>query len=178
MLVYLHGGGLAGKGLESLKESIEQRIIPHVGDLPMILLTPSLPGSGTWQPDELIAAIDKVSAEISVDQDRVYLIGYSRGGNGSWKLGAAHSDRFAVVAPIAGRGIHSVCRIKPAKVRIFHGSADPVVPVESSQSMTNNLEGCDADVELTVYPDVGHNAQGPTFKNPKFWAWLLAQSRN
>ena len=100
-----------------------------------------------------------------------------QGLNGAWKLGSDHSDRFAAVVPIAGRGVHAVCRIRPTAIWIFHGADDATVPPESSESMNRNLENCDANVQFTLYPGVGHDAETPTFQNPAFWEWLLSQRR-
>ena len=178
LLLYLHGGGAAGRGLDRLvARTISPRVLLFISDLPLILLAPVLPNTATWQPEDLNALLDHVLAEYDVDEDRVYLVGWSRGGNGAWKLGADYSERFAAVVPIAGMGVHNVCRIRPAAVWIFHGADDTTVIPESSESMHRNLEGCGADVRLTVYPDVGHDAQGPTFSNPGFWEWLLSQRR-
>ena len=178
LLLYLHGGGLAGRGLDRLEPFIDGWILPFTQDHPLILLAPVLPGVGTWQPDDLVALIDQVSVDYDVDPDRIYVVGYSRGGGGAWTVGADHGSRFAAVVPIAGRGVHNVCRIKPAAVWIFHGAEDTTVPPEASESMNRNLEGCDANVRLTLYPNVRHDSQTPTFENPAFWEWLLSQKRN
>ncbi|MGD2122938.1 MAG: prolyl oligopeptidase family serine peptidase [Gemmatimonadota bacterium] len=178
LMIYLHGGGLAGIELERMESFMNAWVLPSIEDLSLILLAPVLPGDGPWRSDDLATLLDQVSANYQVDQDRVYLVGYSRGGNGAWNLGADYSRRFAAVVPIAGRGVANVCRIKPAAVWIFHGVEDTTVPPETSESMNRSLEGCDANVRLTLYPDVGHDSQTPTFQNPAFWKWLLSQKRN
>lgn len=177
LLIYLHGGGLAGIGLDRMESFINAWVLPFTQDLPLILLAPVLPDDGPWRSDDLAALLDQVSTDYPVDQDRLYVVGYSRGGNGAWILGADYGSRFAAVVPIAGMGVANVCRIKPAAVWIFHGMEDTTVPPETSESMNRSLEGCDADVRLTVYPNVGHDSQTPTFQNPAFWEWLLSQKR-
>lgn len=178
LLVYLHGAGLAGIELDRMERFMNDWILPFTQELPLILLAPVLPDRGPWRPDDLAALLDQVLANYQVDQDRVYVVGYSRGGNGAWALGADYSSRFAAVVPIAGRGIAGVCRIRPAAVWIFHGAEDTSVPPETSESMNRSLEECGANVRLTLYPNVGHDAQTSTFQNPAFWEWLLSQKRN
>ncbi|MBC8001296.1 MAG: phospholipase, partial [Opitutaceae bacterium] len=36
--------------------------------------------------------------------------------------------------------------------------------------------GC-MDVELTVYPEVGHDSWTESYNNPKFFEWLLEHQR-
>jgi predicted peptidase len=161
-----------------MESFLQAWILPFTQELPIILLTPVLPDDGPWRSDALTTLLDQVSANYRIDQDRIYVVGYSRGGNGAWNLGTDYGSRFAAVVPIAGRGVANVCRIRPAAIWIFHGVEDKTVPPETSESMNRSLEGCDANVRLTLYPDVGHDSQTPTFENPAFWEWLLAQKRN
>lgn len=57
----------------------------------------------SWPPTgEHPAAWLKLRQNIHVDNDRVYLTGYSRGGHGVWTLAVLHADQFAGIVPIAG----------------------------------------------------------------------------
>lgn len=51
-----------------------------------------------------IAALQNVLKTEAADPARVYLIGLSMGGYGSWDLATRHPDWFAAVAPICGGG--------------------------------------------------------------------------
>ena len=70
--------------------------------------------------------------------------------------------------PICGGG-------DPAKVTsyaknfpiwVFHGSADPVVPVSNSRLMVNSLKAAGAKVIYTEYPGVGHDSWNNAFAEP------------
>jgi predicted esterase len=52
---------------------------------------------------DVLEVLDRVQALCPVDPRRVFLTGHSMGGMGSWNLGFRHPDRFAAIAPVAGR---------------------------------------------------------------------------
>ncbi len=49
-----------------------------------------------------LLALAEAKRRFNVDEDRVFLAGYSMGGFGSWNVGLRHWDRFAAIAPMAG----------------------------------------------------------------------------
>ena len=53
---------------------------------------------------DVLRAMQMVTQKLSVDDDRVYLIGYSMGGRGAVYLGSRHPELFAAIAPMAGTG--------------------------------------------------------------------------
>lgn len=50
----------------------------------------------------LLSAISKLSRDLHVDPDRVYVTGHSMGGHFSWRAGLYFADRFGAVAPMSG----------------------------------------------------------------------------
>jgi len=51
--------------------------------------------------DDHRSVLDAVKAIVHVDSDRVYALGYSRGGYASWSMATTYADRFAGVVAIA-----------------------------------------------------------------------------
>ena len=51
---------------------------------------------------------------------------------------------------------------------------DDVVPLDDTLRMVRQLRAAGADVNLTVYPDAGHDAWTPAYQNPDLYDWLLA----
>lgn len=54
---------------------------------------------------DVLAVTDLVTAEYSVDPERVYLTGNSMGGGGTWWIGGQHPERWAAIAPAAFGGV-------------------------------------------------------------------------
>lgn len=75
----------------------------------------------------LSAVLDKLAAQLCVDDHRIYAMGMSNGGYMSHRLGCELADRFAAIGPVAG-GIAVTCDpSRPVPVFEVHGTADPLV---------------------------------------------------
>jgi energy-coupling factor transporter ATP-binding protein EcfA2 len=53
---------------------------------------------------DIMRVINLAKRQFNVDEDRVYLMGESMGGNGTWNVASRHPDLFAAIAPIFGGG--------------------------------------------------------------------------
>lgn len=90
---------------------------------------------GTAEQD-VIDVIAEVERDYKVDKSRVYLMGHSMGGFGTWSIAIAHPDLFAALGPISGGGDASAMeKIKNIPEYVTHGNNDHTVNVNSSRSM-------------------------------------------
>lgn len=51
---------------------------------------------------DVLNVLELVRKEYNIDDDRVYLLGHSMGGFGTWWLGQKHAERWAAIAPMSG----------------------------------------------------------------------------
>jgi predicted peptidase len=193
VILALHGGGEYGNdGLSQTEGGLARAIRHHADRFPALVVFPQCHPDGTpgWQRkggEAALAALDATVAEFNGDPSRVYLTGYSAGGNGSWYLASRHSDRFAAVVVVSGwisefRGkttgiLYSALapatvsdpyayvakQVSALPIWIFHGEADKTVPVEESRNMAKALKVIGADVRYTEFPGVDHNAWDPAY---------------
>jgi polyhydroxybutyrate depolymerase len=71
--------------------------------------------------------IERISAEYSVDQARIYATGMSGGARMSSRLACDLSDLIAAIGPVAGVRFPEDCSPgRPVPVIAFHGKLDPV----------------------------------------------------
>ena len=68
-------------------------------------------------------------------------------------------------------------RVKAIPAWLFHGAADPTVPVTESRQLNAALEKAGAVPRYTEYEGVGHNSWDRAFNDPDLAKWLLAQRR-
>jgi poly(3-hydroxybutyrate) depolymerase len=79
-----------------------------------------------------------------IDKDRIFLMGHSMGGGGTYYLGGKYNDIWAGLAPISGAGgirdAAAAERYKAIPMLIMHGDKDSIVPVATSRrSSTSNF---------------------------------------
>ena len=187
LILFLHGAGERGTNVWKVATHGPPKQVAAMRDFPFIVVSPQCPEGQIWSRDVLLGLLDDVMAKYAVDPKRVYLTGLSMGGYGTWDLGLACPDRFAAIAPICGGGQtilvllssrDKASALKTLGVWAFHGGKDPVVPLEESQRMVNALKKAQVkDVQLTVYPEAGHDSWTETYKNPQFYEWLLKHER-
>ena len=104
---------------------------------------------------------------------------------GSWRLtwgSAPHPGSVACGDCNAPRRSLAGARVRaqpvtPLPVWIFHGGADPVVPVSESRQMNEALKTAGGNVRYTEYERVGHNSWDRAYAEPDFFTWLLSQRR-
>ncbi len=113
-----------------------------------------------------------------VDKSRIYIMGLSMGGMGTYDMVSRFPEIFAAAIPICGAVQPGrLASAKDVKFRIFHGDADKAVPVEGSRSAYRELKEVGADVEYIEFPGCDHNSWDPAFNRPDFMEWLFAQKR-
>ena len=111
---------------------------------------------------DVINVLRLVREEYRVDPCRIYLLGHSMGGNGTWTLGARYAEIWAALAPIAGGGTNpgdvSLERLQEQHlpVIVVHGDADRVAPVEASRTMVARLKKLGVNHEYIEVAGGGH----------------------
>jgi polyhydroxybutyrate depolymerase len=110
-----------------------------------------------------------VEATSCVDENRVFVTGYSNGAFMASRIACQYSSRVAAVAPVAGIQATSPCRTKrPVPVVAFHGTADPLVHYDGTPSKTAarlpspDGTGIITSQEAKVFGTRGIFAKGPT----------------
>lgn len=107
-------------------------------------------GTEEW----VLELIERARRTWKIDADRVYLVGHSMGGYGSWMLGGHHADQFAALAPSAGAptpyvdaagnvtGIVAgvIPNLRNLAIRIYQSDDDPQVPPAANRGAAKELE--------------------------------------
>jgi predicted peptidase len=124
--------------------------------------------------------IDKVIRENEIDPDRVYLIGLSMGGFGTWEFTSRRPDLFAAAVPMAGfSDPNQVEKISHIPFWIFHGESDESNPVEGSRNMYKLLLEAGANVKYTEYEGTGHgDSFRMAFEEPELLDWLFTKTKS
>ena len=123
--------------------------------------------------------VQKVTSEEAVDRRRIYVAGLSMGGMGTFEIVYRNPKMYAAALPICGGADLNNYTTWTGKTPfwIFHGDADPVVPVKFSRDANEKLKSIKADVKYTEYPGVNHNSWDNTFAEPDFLKWMFQQKQ-
>jgi predicted peptidase len=179
LILYLHGRSLRGDDLALLTRYGLPDRLEDDEEFPFVVVAPQLPAGQSWtDTDRLAALVRDVSARYPVDPDRVYLIGYSMGGGGVWRVAIDHPDLFAAAAPAAAwtpEPTNAIARaLEHLPIRVYHGTEDEAAPFARAEAMVKALEAAGVDVTFTVVPGADHGDLTDIYDEDDLYDWLLA----
>lgn len=186
LILFLHGMGERGDDIEAIKTEGLTKKLESGDNVPFIVIAPQCPLNTKWEVhlDVLRLLIDEICNTHRVDASRIYCTGLSMGGSGTWSLATTYPDLFAAILPICGRERNELDfperlkKIVHLPVWCFHGDADPVVPLESSIYLSENLKAYGGNPILTIYEGIDHDSWTQTYANPEIYNWLLSHQRD
>lgn len=160
LILSLAGGG--GNGEEMIGDWPNA-----VADKGYFVACPVAGGKSWWQEGSKIAlaALADAKRKYNIDENRVYLTGYSNGGLGTDYLATRYPDLFAAAAPIAGNPVNDSTRdddpamlrnLRHVPFRIMHGEVDPVIPVGADRVMKARLDSLGFSAEYLETKGQGH----------------------
>jgi predicted peptidase len=192
--VFLHGAG--GAGLDNVKQlrggnsaGTHLWTKPEMqARHPAFVIAPQMPGDEQWGAPasenlapyaelvlELVATLSK---EFAIDADRLYLMGQSRGGRGTWDIISKRPEVFAAALPLCGDGNPSrIGAARDVPIWAFHGAKDVSIPVSGSRKLVAALKAAGSAVKYSEYPDVGHDVWTVAFAEEELPDWLFSQKR-
>ncbi|MEY3896810.1 MAG: hypothetical protein RLZZ214_2330 [Verrucomicrobiota bacterium] len=199
LVIFLHGAGERGDS--------NTNQLHHGGSLfsnpgnrekyPAFVIFPQCPNGKRWvevdwgdpkphqQPKEpsepmalVIELLPSLMKSLPIDPSRVYLMGNSMGGFGTWDLAARQPEWFAAAVPICGGADDSTAPlIAKLPVWTFHGDQDSTVKVGRTRSMVEALRKAGGNPKYSEFPGIAHDAWSPAFAELDLLPWLFAQKR-
>lgn len=200
LVVFLHGAGERGtdneKQLSAFLPTLFNRRDGMI--LNAIVIAPQCPEDNKWvdtpwelgnyfldetpESNELktvVALIEKIKNDYSVDTDKVYAVGLSMGGFGVWDLLMRHSEIFAAGIPMCGGGDPTKASIlADIPIYTFHGTVDEAVPFDGTAEMVYTIEEVEFGTKINfgIYNAVGHGIWDKVAQEEGILEWLFAQN--
>jgi predicted peptidase len=201
LIVWLHStDGRGSDDVRQLGPEVELLVSARVQAAgPAFVLAPQCPEGDKWanrdatfplRPYDLaaspesdaaratVALVQSLVAQHPIDPSRIYLMGFSMGGSGTWDMLMRHPGLFAAGVPIAG--VADVSRadlLATTPVWSFHGELDETSPVRNGRTMFEALRARGAPARFTELAGVAHGSVGPALQEPELFRWLFAQRR-
>lgn len=110
---------------------------------------------------DVMNVLDLVRDEFNVDPDRIYLMGHSMGGGGTWHIGMKNPDLFAALGPVAPAIYTSpdaLEAIRDVPVIVLMGEADELVRVDVTREWVAKMDDLGMMYEYVEIPGGDHTA--------------------
>jgi dienelactone hydrolase len=209
LIIYLHGLEDAGNGDSDLDQLLTKRLPDLIrdGDFPasftmggqthsFIVLCPQFSNDNSDQPtpEQVDALITYAVENYRVNENRIYLTGFSLGGGAIWEYAgrnSANANRVAAIVPIAGFLLPTPERagvIAAAGLPVWatHNELDPDAPVSWTNDYVNwiNSNNPITPAKKTIFQSNTHGGYtrtyDPTFKEngTNIYEWMLQYQRS
>ena len=156
LAICMHGGGAGSGDAWSAHGGYEPTLsaLDWLAIYPEVLEKTEHGWTDSGTEEWVLELIERARRTWKIDPDRVYLVGHSMGGYGSWMLGAHHADQMAALAPSAGgptpyfdragkvidisTGV--IPNLRNVAIRIYQSDDDPQVPPDANRAAHERLK--------------------------------------
>jgi poly(3-hydroxybutyrate) depolymerase len=114
---------------------------------------------GELSEKDVLNVLELVRKEFTIDDKRVYLIGHSMGGAGTWHLGTKYPDIWAGLAPIAPAAFGQptgLDKLKNIPVIVVQGDKDTLVRPEGTRRWVEKMKELNLTHEYLEIAGAGH----------------------
>lgn len=184
LVIYLHGG--SSKGNDNEKQLLEpgiDSIYNYIADKGMsaVMLVPQCSSTMSWggkMNPVLAGLINKQVAIGNIDPDRIYLLGGSMGGTGTWSMLNAYTDLFAAAMPVAGNTSGLIAEnVAKTPVCVVMGLADNIMDADAACTFANSLKPLGDDVNVSTEEGWTHEMTCIQSYNTERLNWLFSHTK-
>jgi predicted peptidase len=198
LLIYLHGAGARGNDNETPVNKLSKEFTDSVNRInyPCYILVPQCAATDAWVtfpyfPNTLattdtptiscrmvLELIRELMLAKNIDSGRIYLTGYSLGGEGTFDMISRAQDLFACAVPLASVADTSKAHyIKDIPIWAFHGGDDNLNDPKYTKLMIDAIRSYGGNPKYTVFEGVKHDCRKEAYSSDELWQWMFAQRR-
>lgn len=200
LIVFLHGAGDVGDNNNSQLANFPSCFLDSAQRIknPSYVIAPQCPSDDSWSSfpgypnsirtseyptlpiQTLLALIDTLikNTRPAIDTNRIYVTGFSLGGEGTFDIITRAPHRFAAAVPICGIADTSrAATIKHIPLWIFHGSDDNINSVEYSRAIVAVLRALNVTPKYTEYENANHYIWSTAYAEPDLIEWIFSQNK-
>lgn len=140
-------------------------------------------GRGNWfyqhaGERDVLDVLAEVQRLLPIDPDRIYLMGHSMGGFGTWHMGVSHPHLFAAIVPMSSWAPLSLLHnLNNTPVLAIHGGADVSAPPDWSREAVMRMRGLGLPIWYIEVEGAGHESSMISDKLPEIGDWLRGRTR-
>ena len=198
MVVYIPGNGELGDVSRQFRqkaifERVASRAFQERHPCFLLALSPpqtattllgGMPGSPTPMQRairEFVAEVCRTQRRPRVDTDRLYLTGFSYGGNGAYALAQHYPGDFAAVVPIAALPPRQeyFAGDRPGNWWHFCNEGDYLrrgLGMGGVEAFAALVRAAGGDFRIGTYPSSGHDAWTKAWREDAVWDWMFSKS--
>ncbi len=157
LVIYLHGGTSKGNDNEAQMQE------PGVSDISTwlsennrkaIMIVPQCPSNLSWlgtMQEAIVSLLQTYIDRGAADAAKVYILGGSMGGTGTWNMLSNHPGFFAAAMPVAGNptGLNAEA-VSQTPLFTVMGTADKIMQISNVQTFLADMDSYDAEYKFNI----------------------------
>jgi predicted peptidase len=176
LILYLHGKSLRGADLSRVAAYGLPKRLKKDKAFPFVVVAPQLPADMRWTDTKVLGSlVADVSKLYPVDKGRMYVVGFSMGASGAWRVACDYPQLFAAMVSVAGTYDNSLAtcvHMKTVPVWAIHGTADKEASPEKAKQVVQTLKKVGGKAYLTLLNGKDHSIPDVLEKGDVYH-WLL-----
>ncbi len=180
LVLFLHGAGERGSDNELQLKNAILKVVNYNSNsqfMNSIVIAPQCPENKQWVDTpwangnyklsdvneseimkKIVSLVEEYRTFDYVDINRIYVVGLSMGGFGTWDLIARHPELFAAAVPICGGGpTDAIKTLRTMPIYTFHGTNDGTVPYAGTKEMVNLITNFGGkNINFVTFDGAGH----------------------
>lgn len=184
LVLYLHGGTSRGDDNElQLAEKAVGVIFQYIASrhIPAVMLVPQCPANGGWtgQLRRVVHEMVKVNLALEgCDASRVYVMGGSMGGTGTWTQLSYFPDFYAAALPVAGNptGLDAA-NVATTPVRTVMGTDDSIMSIPAVEAFQADVQAAGGTLLMETEEGWTHQDTCEESYTDLRLDWLFSQTK-
>lgn len=178
VVIYLHGKSLTGNDLNMVTKYGSITAVRRGVDINALVIAPQCQTYSGWEADRVMAVVDYVIERYNVDENRIYVIGMSMGGSGTYRVAAAYPDRIAAAITMCGSCWVDVEPLTKVPLWILHGTKDTATPFSRSTDAVEKMRKISGISRLryTWLEGCNHSILARVFLMQEVYDWMFSHS--
>jgi predicted peptidase len=195
--LFLHGSGEKGDdGTKPTKVGLGPAILEFPERFNFMVAFPQCPTNRYWTDDNVQKGLLRLVDRISNERDyngRIFVTGLSEGGSGALHFGVRYPSKVGALLSICpavesflqempwfarflGNDKYVARRLVNVPVWLFHGDADPRIPVSASRNLAKVINANDGLHHYTEYAGLNHHeCWERAYSDPQLPQWISSQ---
>lgn len=185
LLIYLHEAPSRGDdNVTQLQEVSVDSIYRYLAKryIPATVVVPQCPAGQGWSGRIRRAVYELAKSYISAgkaDRNRIYVVGNSIGGTGTWCQLSNYPGFYAAAMPIAGNPSgYDAANVATTPVYTVMGTADTMMPLSNVESFMSEIIAAGGTIKLDVCEGWDHVTTCDRSYTEERLDWLFSQARS
>ena len=185
LVIYLHGGSSKGNDNETqMQEPGIKAISTWLSEnhRKAIMLVPQCPTDLSWlgtMQDAIVHLLQTYIDRGVADAAKVYILGGSMGGTGTWNMLSNHPGLFAAAMPVAGNptGLKAEAVAKTPLLTVM-GTADKLMKISNVENFLNAMDSYQAEYKLNIEEGWTHEDVCKNSYTNERLSWLFQHTKD